>query len=245
MIDYYVGLDLGQASDYTALSIIEEPRYVPPDQDLEIYWNAQATGWISPRLLGPHGRDHAHAHNDGGGRPSRPVLDVRHLERLPLGTPYPKVVERVRQALAQLSTYRVALVVDATGVGMPVVDMLAQAGLGPIAISITGGNSVSTEWGDWNVRRISVPKRDLVSTVQVLLQNQRLRIAEALPEATTLRKELVAFKVKISLNAHDSYGNDWREAPHDDLVLAVALPCWYREWSNVHLDALIQQGAVA
>jgi len=241
MIDYYVGLDLGQANDYTALSIIEEPYWLPEGYDLE--WNTEETGWVSPSTLYPHARSGAEQFY--WQRPAKPVLDVRHLERLPLGTPYPKVVERVRQALAQLSTYRVALVVDATGVGMPVVDMLAQAGLGPIAITITGGNSVSTEWGDWNVQRISVPKRDLVSTVQVLLQNQRLRIAEALPEATTLRKELLAFKVKISLNAHDSYGNDWREAPHDDLVLAVALPCWYREWSNVHLDALIQQGAVA
>ncbi len=73
---------------------------------------------------------------------------------------------------------------------------------------------------------------DLVSVVQVLLQSERLKIARALPEAQTLTSELLAFKVSISLTGHDSYGNDvgpWRENPHDDLVLAVALACWYGE----------------
>jgi hypothetical protein len=49
-----------------------------------------------------------------------------------------------------------------------------------------------------------------------------------------LRKELTNFKAKISLSGHDSYGagsgtDEWREAPHDDLVLSVALGIWYAE----------------
>jgi hypothetical protein len=77
-----------------------------------------------------------------------------------------------------------------------------------------------------------VPKRDLVSVVQVLLQAERLKIASSLKEASTLTAELLAFKVSINLRGHDSYGNDagpWRENPHDDLVLAVALAAWYGE----------------
>ncbi len=53
-----------------------------------------------------------------------------------------------------------------------------------------------------------------------------------LKEAQTLVSGLQAFKVSISLKGHDSYGNDvgqWRENPHDDLVLAVALAAWYGE----------------
>jgi len=71
-----------------------------------------------------------------------------------------------------------------------------------------------------------------VSVVQVLLQAERLKIASSLKEAATLTAELLAFKVSISLKGHDSYGNDagmWRENPHDDLVLAVALAAWYGE----------------
>ena len=77
-----------------------------------------------------------------------------------------------------------------------------------------------------------MPKRDLVSVVQVLLQSERLKIAASLKEASTLTAELLAFKVSISLKGHDSYGNDvgpWRENPHDDLVLAVAMAAWYGE----------------
>lgn len=71
-----------------------------------------------------------------------------------------------------------------------------------------------------------------MSVVQVLLQSDRLTIAERLKERATLTAELSAFKVSITLKGHDSYGNDvgpWRENPHDDMVLAVALAAWYGE----------------
>jgi hypothetical protein len=49
--------------------------------------------------------------------------------------------------------------------------------------------------------------------------------------AETLREELQNFKVTISAGGHDRYGAggdalSWREQPHDDLVLAVALAAW-------------------
>jgi hypothetical protein len=53
-----------------------------------------------------------------------------------------------------------------------------QAGLSPIAVTIHGGSAVSRDEHGYRV-----PKRDLVSAVQVLLQNGRLRIAEGLPLA--------------------------------------------------------------
>lgn len=43
-----------------------------------------------------------------------------------------------------------------------------------------------------------------------------------------LINELLSFKVKITPNAHDTYGT-WREGVHDDLVLAVALAYWIGE----------------
>jgi hypothetical protein len=92
------------------------------------------------------------------------------------------------------------------------------------AASITGGDTVSRE--DMQYR---IPKRDLVSTVQVLLQNTQLKIAEGLPETQTLIKELQNFRVKIDpQTAPDSY-SAWRENMHDDLVLATALACWIGE----------------
>src|SRR5207253_9550902 len=53
-------------------------------------------------------------------------LRVRHLERVPLGTPYARVAERVSGLLCQPQFRRITrLVVDATGVGVRVVELLA------------------------------------------------------------------------------------------------------------------------
>ena len=158
---------------------------------------------------------------------------VRHLERPPLGTPYPDVVELVAARLRMLPPKSARLVIDATGVGAPVVDMVRRADLGGtpiVAVTITGGNAAHRD----GHRAASVPKRDLVSTLQVLLQSGRLKIAEGLPLARLLSVELLNFRATISLSGHDSYaaGADaaWREAgTNDDLVLAVSLACWVAE----------------
>ena len=113
------------------------------------------------------------------------------------------------------------LIVDATGVERPVVDLLSALGLRPRAVTITAGDAETRDGAAWRV-----PKRDLVIGLQVLLQAKLLKVAEALPDWPICARELVAFNVKIDpLTAHDSYGYA-REGIHDDLVLAVALACW-------------------
>jgi len=182
MSSFLVGLDLGQAADYTALVVIER---------------------VEQQKAKPH-------------------FHVRHIQRFQLGTSYPVVVERVKSIITQKPLEgKAQLVVDATGVGAPVVDLLRQAGLSPVAIMITGGDTVSQE-----PLVLRVPKRDLVSTLQILLQEGRLKVAESLPEASILVKELLAFQVKITASAHDVYGS-WREGSHDDVVLAICLAAWY------------------
>jgi len=117
---------------------------------------------------------------------------------------------------------RNSIVVDATGVGAPVIDMMRRARLGvPIsAVVITGGDAVTLDGS-----KVRVPKRDLVSNLAVMLQEHHLRIAAGLSLAEVLVQELLNFKAKISSSGHDSY-EAWREGQHDDLVLAVALACW-------------------
>jgi hypothetical protein len=180
----FLGLDLGQRQDYSALVIAEQH-----------------------------------------GQPRQAAYHVRHLERFPLGIPYPAVVARVHalQHTPELRG-RSHLVVDRTGVGAPVVDLLRLARLSPVAVTITGGDAVTRE----GYHHYHVPKRDLVSTLQVLLQGGRLKVAQGLPAAQLLVEELLHFQVKITVAAHDTYGA-WREGAHDDLVLAVALACWYAE----------------
>jgi hypothetical protein len=190
---YLIGLDLGQAHDYTAWTVSE--RAV--DKDYQANY------------------------------------DVRFIDRT-RNARYPAIVAHTRTLVAQLRsaepTREVWLLVDYTGVGRAVADLLLEASLGipVILVTITGGDQViRADGGEWRV-----PKRDLASSVQVLLQSERLRIGQSLPHAATLRDELLNFKVKISLSGHESYGADgseWREGAHDDLVLSLALACWYGE----------------
>ena len=114
---------------------------------------------------------------------------VRHLERLPPATPYPEVFTRLTKVFAAPSLQGSKLVVDYTGVGRPVLDMLRKAKVGasitPLFVT-SGKKSSSDDRGGW-----LVPRQELAATLQVLLQSRRLRVAPALPEATMLAKELV------------------------------------------------------
>lgn len=149
--------------------------------------------------------------------------DVRYLERL-RNTPYPAIVRRLDHLVKRLPE-KPSMAVDATGVGRPVIDMIQDAHLPATIypITLTGGDAVTR---DGMERR--VPKRDVASTIAVLLQTGRLRIARGLKESDTLLRELLNFRVKISLSGHDSY-EAWREQEHDDLVLAVGLAAWLFE----------------
>ncbi len=153
----------------------------------------------------------------------RDSYDVRYLERL-RNTPYPSIVRRLDHLVKRLPE-KPSMAVDATGVGRPVIDMIHDANLPATIypITLTGGDAVVR---DGMERR--VPKRDVASTIAVLLQTGRLRIARGLKESETLLRELLNFRVKISLSGHDTY-EAWREQEHDDLVLAVGLAAWLFE----------------
>ena len=181
--EFWLGLDLGQASDYSALAILEK-------------------NWMR--------------------------LTVNHLERLHLGMSYPDQVNYINSTIHRepLRDNRQTLVADYTGVGRPVIDMLLSKGLDPVALSIHGGDRAI--WSK-DGRIVKTPKRDLASCLQVLAQDNRLKIAKNLQFGPILAEELANFRVKIDIKSgHDSYGS-WRENEHDDLVLAVAIAAWASE----------------
>lgn len=154
------------------------------------------------------------------------VYDVPFLDRVQ-GVSYELIADRVAGLKRRPEHESSVLVIDETGVGTAVGDMLEARKLKPHRVTITGGNTATH---DGLIHH--VPKRDLATTVAILLESRRLRIAEALPLAKVLTTELENFQVKINIaTGHDSYGaaEDWREGNHDDLVLAVALAVWMGE----------------
>jgi len=143
-----------------------------------------------------------------------------HLERLPLGTDYVTQVKRIKQVYQDVLKFRIPtdLIVDGTGVGVAVLDLIRAAGLNPIAITLTGGDTARKDGLIWHI-----PKRDIISALIVAYQTGAIKISKSLPEADTLNKELSNFKLKINLKTgHDTY-ESWRENIHDDMVLSLGM----------------------
>lgn len=187
--DYIVGLDLGQAQDFSALAVLERR-------------------WL-----------------EGMGKRRQSLYAVRHLQRWPLGTPYSAIVAEVGNLVASPPLNHALMAVDQTGVGSAVVDMLRRPRLKTVLrpVLITAGHAVSMdEVGVYHVARI-----ELVSVMQVLLGQQRLKVA-SLPERELLGQELLAFRVQVTTVSNDTF-ESWRERDHHDLVLAVALAAWLGE----------------
>ncbi len=187
---YVIGLDLGQASDYTAVAVVESE-------------------WVGEREL---------------------ETRVRHLERW-RGLSYVDVIERLRALRTEPVLTDAALVVDGTGVGRAVVDMLRDARLRPTPVSITAGEAAHRGDDRW----WRVPKKELVGVVQVQLHRGRLKVASALPLAEVLLEELGGFEVRVTTAGNVQYGT-WRDGAHDDLVLAVSLALWWARRSTPRTD---------
>lgn len=149
-----------------------------------------------------------------------------HLDRFELGTPYPEVVDQLKEFFAREPLIgKTRLAVDATGVGLAVFQDLKKVRL-PVReimpVLITAGSQVNKEGGIWRV-----PKRDLVHPLRVRFEEKSIKIPRGLTYLEALSEELAGYEMKVNQKTgHDSYSNDPREAPHDDLVLATALAYW-------------------
>jgi len=97
--------------------------------------------------------------------------------------------------------------------------MFVYSGISPIGILITGGTAETCDG-----RICSVPKLTLVSRLQALLHEGRLKILRELDEAETLIRELQDFRMEFTAAGHMTFNA--RSGKHDDLVLALAIAVW-------------------
>jgi hypothetical protein len=209
---YVIGLDLGQSTDYTALVAGEIRRTVVQDS-------------IEPDAL-PDDPIPTHKSFD---------LAIGHVERFPLHTPYPAMIAAAGDRVMKLKERGpVLVVIDHTGVGRPVVDMVKQAKWGvalwpvTIATSAMGNARRDQHTGDW-----IVPKKDLIGAMTQLAHEGRLPIATRVSFASILKEELRTFRMKITADANVTFEAWRREGMHDDLVLALAMACWAAQrWAS-------------
>ena len=220
MGSYTVGLDLGQVNDYSALAVVERVRVLPVGMS--------ATSYVTRRE----------------GVAVSGVVDelrVRHLQRWALGTPYPDLVDEVCALMASDELRAGWLFVDGTGVGVAVKDLFRAAYTGrkmghnwPVHVTITGGEKASG---------YHLPKRDLLSAVQVPLQQGRLKVAAGLGLGDVLERELTSFRMKLSATGRDSYDVVRREGEgHGDLVIALALAC---RWPSLNVEPELEESREA
>jgi len=211
-IRWVMGVDLGQSSDPTAIAVIEHRSGV-------LDWRSEQDR-------------HCNIINtDTKPQKKADRFDVLFLERLPLGTPYPVIIDHIQMLLARpplcadpAQNRRPAdLIVDDSGVGRAVSDLMIERGLDPWRISITAGSEVTYT----GRKRFNAAKTELVATVDALMHDGRLKFAAALTEAGNLKDELKDFRRKITDAGRSTYAA--RVGSHDDLILAIAIAAW---WAN-------------
>jgi len=154
-------------------------------------------------------------------------LSVGHLERFPIGTSYMDIAEKVAGYFEDPRLkIRGKLLVDQTGVGRPVVDILRKFKLKPIGITITSGFVVTEDgYGGFNV-----PKRDLVSSLVSMYYGNLVKVLDSLHEAPEFNRELEHFRVKQNRKTgYEAFESDEPEV-HDDLVISVAMLAWYSQY---------------
>jgi len=104
------------------------------------------------------------------------------------------------------------LIVDAGGPGLPFLDFLNAYPLNAalIRILITGSGTPSHHNGLYHVSRAQ-----LLTNLVLLIEQNALKVAAALPEAPNLIQELAGLRADFSTNAEQ-----------DDLTMATALAAW-------------------
>lgn len=189
------GLDLAESEDFTALSLL---RVLPRQKNEYHVVSLDRFNARLPGVLSKFGAD-------------TDEYWSRVTEFLVARVGHPSVRQEC------------CLAIDATGIGRRVLDLLLRSpalrGTGvmlwPFQIRARETKRYQRQDG-----LIQVSRADLLSGARLLMGQGRLRIAATLPEAATLRQELLLVRPDERRQEGDGPA---RSRAHDDLVLSVAL----------------------
>jgi hypothetical protein len=208
---HYMGLDLGKQESYAALSLLApEKRYARR----RYLWEQEEEYEAEHRKQRP---EIELAPSDE--RAPRPVFKARQVERIPLGSRFHEVAGYIAAMLAspKLKDSEVELVIDASGVGSAVAEILEEAGVRYFEwVSITSGRSEGSSG-----RFTTVPKNDLISTVEVAFQRREIPIPRHLSYAPELVEELEGFRQEETAAGNLVYRK--KSGAYDDLIISLSL----------------------
>ncbi len=151
---------------------------------------------------------------------------LRALQRMHKGTPYTVTAEHLRGMVAkdalQCDGHPPVVVIDGTGVGAAIEDILRAWRLPLVSVKIHGGMNVIRKPGE-----IRVPKKDLILSLLSVFNNGNLQIAQGVPEGPDFINELQRFRVRI--NPKTRRATFEGQGSHDDIVLSVAMGIYIGE----------------
>lgn len=137
-------------------------------------------------------------------------FDVPHLERFPKGARYSDIVDELSGLIGQLSG-KPMLLVDMTVTGRPPVQAMAARRLRPWAVQVVESGRPHKAH-----RALHVPRSELVSTLSIVMGQDRISVGDDLPDATALVSQLEAYPASKP-DADDPV----------DLATACALAVWW------------------
>lgn len=143
---------------------------------------------------------------------------IRHLERFKEASRGDRVGRILESMCGNHINGKVCLVVDRE-CGRPIIDALKREHPTLVEVSMIEDESTLSD-----INHYIVPKKELISNLQLLYIAERLRVNRELSLAGVFIKRLFSFRAKN--NPQTTKGET-----HNDLVFAVALACWYGQES--------------
>ena len=141
------------------------------------------------------------------------------------GLPYDQIVDWVSRIYHKTEFNQQQppdLVVDSTGVGVAVVDMLHTKGLRLNAVTITAGESFSQQGSIFHVG-----KARLIGTFLGAFDGGKVHVNPNMPIWPQLEKEMLAYRAEISAQGRAKF--EAEEGEHDDMIFALAQAIWFGE----------------
>ena len=161
---------------------------------------------------------------------------ILRLTRLPLGIIYTDVedylIERLR-ILTYGGDYSVKILINATGIGSPIINLLRKKVNNLTEVYLTGGYKTEEKEDV-----LMLPKEVMISHLKVLLQINKIRLDFEKPEPhmlphekeqfalfNVLKREVLNYETKVQVDTL-LWNPETKTGEHDDHVIALGLGCW-------------------